>query len=44
MLLASFVSGLDGLSGRQVRYANPQTLGEALKIPLSVQETEEQET
>jgi hypothetical protein len=36
MLLASFVSGLDGVPGSQVRYANPQTLSEALRIALSV--------
>lgn len=43
MLLASFVSGLTGTPGRQVRYANPQTIDEALKIALSVQEAEKQE-
>jgi hypothetical protein len=43
MLLASFVSGLDGVPGRQVRYANPQTLSEALRIALSVREAEKQE-
>jgi len=43
MLLASFVSGLTGTPGRQVRYANPQTLEQALKIALSVQEAEKQE-
>jgi hypothetical protein len=43
MLLASFVAGLFGLPGRQVRYANPQTLDQALKIALSVQETEKQQ-
>jgi low affinity Fe/Cu permease len=34
MLLASFVAGLTGKPSRQVRYANPQTLEEALKIAL----------
>jgi hypothetical protein len=42
MLLASFISGLTWSPGRQVRYANPQTLGEALKIALPVQEAEKQ--
>ena len=40
MLLASFVSGLSGVPGRQVRYANPQTMDQALIIALSVQEAE----
>jgi FAD/FMN-containing dehydrogenase len=43
MLLASLIWGLTGTSGRQVRYVNPQTLGKALKITLSVQEAEKQE-
>jgi hypothetical protein len=43
MLLATFISGLTGTPGRQVRYANPQTLGQALKIALSFQEAEKQE-
>jgi hypothetical protein len=43
MLLASFVSGLAGTPGRQTRYANPQSLGEALKIALSLQEVERQQ-
>jgi hypothetical protein len=43
MLLASFVAGLTGVPGRQVRYANPQTMEQALKIALSVQEAEKQE-
>jgi hypothetical protein len=43
MLVASFVSGLAGTPGRQIRCANPQKLGEALKIALSVQEAEKQE-
>jgi hypothetical protein len=34
MILASIVSGLAGTPGRRVRYANPQSLGEALKIAL----------
>ena len=40
MLLASFVTGLIGTPGRQVRYASPQHLDQALKIALSVQEAE----
>jgi hypothetical protein len=35
MLLASIVSGLTGVPGRQVRYANPQTVQQALQIALS---------
>jgi hypothetical protein len=37
MLLASFVAGLTGVAGRKVRYSNPQTMDQALKIVLSVQ-------
>ena len=43
MLLASFVTGLIGTPGRQVRYASPQHLDQALKIALSIQEAERQE-
>jgi hypothetical protein len=43
LTLASFVTGLTGIPGRQVRYANPQTLEQALQIALSVQEAERQE-
>ena len=43
MLLASFVTGFIGVPGRQVRYANPRTLDQALQIALSVQEAERQE-
>jgi len=43
MLLASFVAGLSGVAGRQVRYQNPQTLQHALSIALSVREAENQE-
>ena len=42
-LLASFVAGLAGVAGRQVRYQNPQTLQHALSIALSVREAEKQE-
>jgi len=43
MLLASFKSGLFGTPGREVRFSNPQTLTEMLKIALSVQEAEKKE-
>jgi hypothetical protein len=43
VLLTSFISGLDGVPGRQVRYANPQTMSEDLKIALSVRKAEKQE-
>jgi len=43
MLLASFVSGLVGTPGTQVRYANVQSLSEALRIAISVQDAEKQE-
>jgi hypothetical protein len=44
MLLASFVAGLTGVPGRQVRCANPQTMEQALQIVLPLQEAEKQET
>jgi hypothetical protein len=43
MLLATYVAWLTGTPGRQVRYANPQTVQQALQIALSVQEAEKQE-
>jgi len=43
MLLASFVAGLAGEAGRQNRFSKPQSLDEALKIELTVQEAEKQE-
>ena len=43
MLLASFVAGLSGVAGRQVRYASPQTVHDALRIALAVQDAEKQE-
>ena len=43
MLLARFVTELIGTPGRQVRYASPQHLDQALKIALSVQQAEKQE-
>jgi hypothetical protein len=43
MLLSSFMTGIRGVPGLQVRYANPQTLKQALRRALSVQEAERQE-
>jgi hypothetical protein len=43
MLLASFVSGLAGVVGRHTRFSNPQTIEDALRVALSVQEAEKQE-
>jgi len=43
MLLASFVAGLIGIVSRQVRFSNPQSLDQALKTALCVQEAEKQE-
>jgi len=43
MLLASLFSGLSGTPGVQFRYASVQSLSEALKIAISVQEAEKQE-
>ena len=43
MLLASFISGLSGNPGRQVRFANPQDMELALRIALTVQEAKRQE-
>ena len=40
MLLACFVSGLVGTPGTEVRYANIQSLSEASRIAISVQEAE----
>jgi hypothetical protein len=40
MSLASFVGGLPGVPGQQVRFANPQTMQQALAIALSVSEAE----
>jgi len=44
MLLASFVAGLAGEAGRQTRFSDPQSLNLALKIVLTVQKSEKQET
>jgi hypothetical protein len=43
MLLACYVEGLTGVPGRQVLYANPQTVQLALQTALSVQKAEKQE-
>ena len=43
MLLVSFVSGLTGTAGYQVRILHPESLGEALNLAVSVQEAERQE-
>jgi len=43
MLLASFVAGLPGPPGKQVRYASPRDIGQALSIALAVQEAEKRE-
>jgi hypothetical protein len=43
MLLESFVLGLAGVVGRQTRFSNPQTIEDALRVALSVQEAEKQE-
>jgi hypothetical protein len=40
MVLASFVAGLTGVPGKQVRYANPRNIEQVLSIALSVQEAE----
>jgi hypothetical protein len=44
MLLASFVAGLASQSGRQTRFSNSQSLDQVLKIALTAQEAEKQET
>jgi len=43
MCLASFVGGLAGVVGREVRYAHPKNLGEAVNLALAVDEAEKQE-
>jgi hypothetical protein len=37
MLIVSFTSGLIGTPGRQVRYAMPKNLEEALKVAITVE-------
>ena len=43
MCLASFVAGLSGFVGRQVRYAHPRCLQEVLNYALAVDQAEKQE-
>jgi len=43
ILLASFISSSSGNSGRQIRFAIPQDMEQALRIALTVQEAERQE-
>jgi hypothetical protein len=43
MLLASYAAGLLGTPGRQVRYALPGSLEEAIKIALAVDQADRQE-
>ena len=43
MLLANFVAGFTGTPGKQVMYASPRDIGQALSIALAVQEAEKQE-
>jgi hypothetical protein len=43
MLLASYVEGLAGTPRKQARYANPQSMDQAIRIALAVQEAEKQE-
>jgi hypothetical protein len=43
MLLAAFISGLNGVPGRQCRFSNPQTIQQALSIALTVEQAEKQE-
>jgi hypothetical protein len=43
MLLASYIAGLFGTPGTQVRYARPSSLEEALQIAISVDLAERQE-
>jgi len=43
MLLASYVAGLIGVPSRQVRYASPVSVEEAIRIAVSVQEAARQE-
>jgi hypothetical protein len=39
-LLAAFVSGLDGVSGRHVPFSKPQTIQQALSIALNAEQAE----
>jgi hypothetical protein len=40
MLLANSKSGLTGMPGRQVRFAMPESVDEALKIAITVEQAE----
>jgi hypothetical protein len=44
MCLASFVAGLTGVPGSQVRFANPQSMQQALAIALSVTKPKSERT
>ena len=43
MLLASYTAGLTGTPERQLRYALPKSMQEALHIAITVQQAEMQE-
>ena len=43
MLLGSFTSSLSGTQGRQVSFSMPQTMDEALKTAITVNQAEVQE-
>ena len=43
MCLASFLAGLSGVVGREVRYAHPKNLHETLNLALVVDDAEKQE-
>jgi hypothetical protein len=43
MLLASYISGFIGQPGKQVRYAAPVSMDQAIRIAVSVDEAERQE-
>jgi len=42
-LLASFVSGLNGVVGKHTRYASPSSVHQALQIDLAVKQAEKQD-
>jgi hypothetical protein len=43
MLLASYISGLVCVPGKQVRYASPVSVDQAIRIAVSVEEAERRE-
>ena len=43
MLLSAFSKGILGTAGRQIRYASPATVEEALRIAVTVSQAEIQE-